>query len=80
MSRIRCQQKSPPVDHFGTLIRLGDSFFYGTPDGNVGIVYQIKKTSIVIKLKRDTGWGKNTMNCKSPSNGVCLNNIPLMWQ
>ena len=73
--------KKPLVDYFGNLIEVGDAYFYGSPP-TAGIVTKINKTTIEISyptkrwssvldswIEVDT---QDTMKCKSPRKGVCL--------
>lgn len=64
------RKRPPPTDHFGNLIEVGDKYFYGSPAWH-GVVTKITGSSIVL-----VNVNLNSMKCKSPEKGVCLEKIP----
>lgn len=83
MPRYRRQQ-GPPRDHLGSVIEVGDTYFYGAPP-TIGKVVKITGSSIVLEyVKKNQVWSqykqqyvaspdtKETMTCRSPEKGLCI--------
>lgn len=69
------QGKGPIVDFFGHEIEVGDRYFYGSPP-TAGIVILVLRRRIVIDRGANPFTGVNeTMNCKSPEKGICIDKV-----